>query len=230
MFRDVPIFMYHALGDAGVGGCTAVRLDVFERQMRFICDAGYNALPLETYAACLRDGRPVPRRSVVITFDDGFADNLPGFEILSRLKLPASVFVPVDSIGRPGYLTQSDLQRGLKMGIRIGSHTITHAYLPDLCLEEQEREIVQSRHVLREMFGVPVETFAYPVSGFDRRIMAMVREAGYICAVATNRGYDRGRDIFALRRIKMTDRDLGARLRLKLSGFYTALHRPKKPC
>jgi len=69
------------------------------------------------------------------------------------------------------------------------------------------------------MFSKNVELISYPIGGFSKEILNDVEEAGYLCACATNRGFSRQLDRFALRRIKITNRDLDFRLWAKLSGF-----------
>jgi hypothetical protein len=56
-----------------------------------------------------------------------------------------------------------------------------------------------------------------------------VKEAGFLCACTTNRGYSGNVDRFALRRIKITNRDKGFSLWIKLSGFYDMFKKVRKP-
>ena len=114
-------------------------------------------------------------------------------------------------------------------GIEIGSHTLTHSYLPDLNPAEQKKEIFSSQRKWEELFRKPIKTISYPLGGFNEQTLNLVEKAGYCCALSTNRGFDNSINLFSLRRIKITNRDLGIRLWAKLSGFYRVFKKPKNP-
>ena len=69
---NVPVLMYHHVTPAG--GMIAATPDVFEDQIARLARAGYQSLSADQFAACLA-GAPVPERSVLITFDDGYLNN-----------------------------------------------------------------------------------------------------------------------------------------------------------
>ncbi|MBU2265747.1 MAG: hypothetical protein KJ977_01780, partial [Candidatus Omnitrophica bacterium] len=107
--------------------------------------------------------------------------------------------------------------------------TITEAYLPGLKGRELSYEVGNSKIVLENLFSRNVETMSYTMGGYDQETLKEVEASGYLCACTTNRGLSKNLDRFALRRIKITNRDLGINLWAKLSGFYNALRKPKKP-
>mgnify|MGYP001576674128 CR=1 FL=1 len=75
--------------------------------------------------------------------------------------------------------------------------------------------------------GKKISLFSYPVGGYNAKVVDFVKKAGYTGACTTNRGrYRLNPDLFALRRIKMTeDSDNPVVMWLKLSGFYNLLRR-----
>lgn len=71
----------------------------FERQMQFVREY-FTVLPLSRVLDCIYHGTALPRRSLVITFDDGHLDNYTNaFPVLRRLGLPATIFLSTDYIG-----------------------------------------------------------------------------------------------------------------------------------
>lgn len=225
-----PILMYHSLDKDRVGTYAAVDPAVFYRQMQFIRDKNYQVMPLGEYCQRLRDKKPIPWNTIVLTFDDGYKDNLEGIRILKDLDLPATIFVIVNKIGKTGYLSKADINKFIdETKITIGSHGIDSAYLPETDNEKMRIEIEDSKRELEHMFFQEVKAFAYPIGGFDERALGDIKDSGYLCACATNRGFSRKLDRFALRRIKVTNRDLGIRLWAKLSGFYNVFRKPKNP-
>lgn len=225
----VPILMYHALDKARVNDYASVDPAVFAQQMKFIKDRGYKVIALSEYCRLLQNRQPIAHNLVVITFDDGMRDNREAFQTLKDLDFPATIFLIVDKVDTPGYLSQEDIALFLKHSrVTIGSHGLSHAYFPEIKSDALAHEIAGSKDALQKR-GVPVETMSYPAGGFDERVLREVKAAGYLCACTTNRGFSRDLNRFALRRIKITNRDKGISLSLKLSGFYDMFKRVRKP-
>ncbi len=221
-----PILMYHSL-DPERTDTPAVSEETFARHLRYLKEHDYRVVPVEELVAEIKKGH-IPRRTVAITFDDGYEDNLKAVRLLKEYDFPATIFVIVGRIGEEGYLSPEDLRQiETHTKVRIGSHTIHHYVLYEA--PDPELEIRGSKARLEEILGHEVRTISYPVGGFNREIMRLVKEAGYCCAFTTNRGYSRRIDIYALRRIKMKDSDKGLGLWFKLSGYYDLFRRIRSP-
>ena len=110
----------------------------------------YRVVDFEEIGAALREGRPLPRRSVAITIDDGYADNLEiAHPILRRHGFSATLFLISGKLGgvadwssresatdgRP-LLSKEQALRLRSEGHAIGAHTRTHRPLPTLAEEE----------------------------------------------------------------------------------------------
>ncbi|HQP10733.1 MAG TPA: polysaccharide deacetylase family protein [Candidatus Omnitrophota bacterium] len=228
----VPIVMYHQVTFTERPQPNWVSPENFEWQMAYMTDHGYRVIRLGELVEAIKSGKPLPRKTAVITFDDGYANNYTNaFPILKKYGFPATIFVAADKINTEGYLTWDQMKEMLASGIDIGSHTRTEAYLPDLMVERQRNEIQASKDVLEENLGVPVDYFAYPISGFSDEIKEMVKEAGYKAACATNRGHDRfNKDLFELKRVRFSDKDIRKDyLWIKLSGYYNLFRKLKNP-
>ena len=218
---EVPILMYHHVGDSEESNVN-VSLNAFERQMEFLKIHHQRVMSLEDYIGHRKLGQPVPWNTVVITFDDGYLDNFTNaFPVLKRMGLPATIFMITENIGKDGWLGAEDLKILELSGVTIGSHTLRHAFLPDLKKEEIIDELRKSRNQLEKIIGHPVFVFSYPGGGVTREAKALVAQEGYQGAVTTNYGSER-RDVYALRRIKIGEHDGNLfRFWAKLSGLYT---------
>ncbi len=228
----VPIMTYHHVNNVDPKRQDTVSPERFDWHMAYLEKHHFNVLPLSTLVQIINQGKPLPRKSVVITFDDGYADNYQyAFPILKKYGFPATIFVITDVVNTDGYLTTAQMKEMSAYGIDIGSHTRGHPYLPELSSEDQKNEIHESKSRLEKELGVPVKYFAYPSGGFTEQIKRFVREAGYAGACTTNRGSDRwNRDVFELKRIRFSDQDDRIDyLWMKLSGFYNLFRAPKRP-
>jgi peptidoglycan/xylan/chitin deacetylase (PgdA/CDA1 family) len=205
----------------------------FERQMQYLARGRYQVLSLQQMVEAV-DGRVRrPGRGVVITFDDGYADNYTlAWPVLKRYGFPATIFVTVADLGRPGFLTWEQVQEMAASGrIEIGSHTMHHSYLPLVKPERLAEELIEPKRLLEARLGRPAQFISYPVGGFTRETLRIVSQAGYAAGCTTNRAFARnGVDRFALRRVKMTERDAHlVSFFCKVSGYYDLFRSLKQP-
>jgi peptidoglycan/xylan/chitin deacetylase (PgdA/CDA1 family) len=198
--RDTLALTYHAVSPSWSAGLS-VRPDRFEAQMRDLLRLGYRG---STVSAAARDaGRG---RTLVVTFDDSYRSVFRyAFPVLSRLGIPATVFVPTAYVGAeaprawPGmerWLGGSDEEELVPMnwdelaelagaGWEIGSHTVTHAMLTRLDDVALERELRVSRAACEERLGGPCSSLAYPYGDENDRVVRAVAAAGYEVACTT---------------------------------------------
>jgi len=91
------IIMYHGLVEgtpSGLENHSRLHLDVegFRKSARLFAK-NYNVIPLQELADLIREEKPIPANTVVLTFDDGYASNYHlGLPILEEFGLHATVF------------------------------------------------------------------------------------------------------------------------------------------
>jgi len=227
----LPVIMYHNVAENPQGRNDTVGPENFRKQIAYIKRQGYKVLPLSELAELIRAGKKLPRRAVVLTFDDGYENNFSqAFPILKASGFPATFFVSSERVGKPGYMNWEQLYVLRDTGLDIQSHGMSEDYLPNVPADRQRYEIFESKRVLAERLNKPIDYYAYSIGGFNESIREMVIAAGYKGAVATNRGLHRRPDAYEIRRIKFSDRDNSdAILGWKLSGYYNAFRRVKSP-
>ncbi len=219
-----PILMYHHIDERAEEWKLSVSPESFRRQMEFLKAHQYKVLALEDYVGYLKSGKKPPKKSVVLTFDDGYDNNfINAFPVLKKMGFAATIFIQGDGINREGYMTDEDISILLDNGISIGSHTMHHGWLPELSGDLLALEIIDSKEFLESYFNTKITLFSYPGGGFDEKSRAMVIDAGYEAATATHPGpkYD-DNDVYALKRIRISrTADNLFVFWLKISGFYT---------
>jgi len=218
---EVPILMYHHVGNPVDGPGLSVSVETFENQMEFLKVHRYNVMSLPYLIELLKTGKAVPSKTVVITFDDGNLDNFKyAFPVLKKMKFPATIFMITGNINKEGWLSEEDLKILRESNIAIGSHTTSHAFLPNLKMEEAVPELRESKKKLEKTLFYPVTLFSYPAGGVTKEIKSLVEREGYAGAVTTNYGPGR-HDPYALHRIKITEgRGSLFGFWVKVSGLY----------
>ena len=228
---QLPILGYHRVGPFRSDHVPTVSAESFERQLAFLSRRRYQVLSLEEVADQLDRGQRLPRRSVVITFDDGYEEtHTVAWPLLKRFGFPAAVFLATAEVGLKGFASWPQIAEMARDGMTIGSHTTHHSYLPVVPRDRLQLELVESKRVIEERIGCPIHFLSYPVGGFTAEVQHIARQAGYRAACTTNRLSSAGAsDRFALRRIKVTERDGHLLLfRAKVSGYYDLFRQLKR--
>jgi peptidoglycan/xylan/chitin deacetylase (PgdA/CDA1 family) len=172
----------------------------FAAQMAYLRLGGYNVISLEQLHRGLFEGAPLPPRSVVLTFDDGYENfREHAWPVLRRHGFPATVFMVTNQLGRnAGWLTPdftpaplmspATVRELAAQGVSFGSHTLNHARLSELDAAQQRREIFDSKAALEDVLGQPVADFCYPYGLYNERARDLVAEAGYRTGLTCIRG------------------------------------------
>jgi peptidoglycan/xylan/chitin deacetylase (PgdA/CDA1 family) len=205
--RTLRVLMYHKINDVPENSVT-VPTGLFDEQMAQLGELGYRPVSLDDVLAHYVDRAPLPPKAVLITFDDGYRDNLENaVPVLQRYGYPAVIFVPIGYLDGSQPLphdehlaTHGVLNRTLDWaqlaelegrGVRIESHGIGHKPLADLEVDEAAREVVLSKLRLEERLGRPVRAFAY-VKGSEAHYrpvhLSLLRQAGYDLAFTSISG------------------------------------------
>ncbi len=210
----VPILVYHSVaphdpGETETQRAYRVSPERFEAQMEILRDAGIAVVPLARLVAALLDGEPLPPRSVVLTFDDGWVNQYRhAFPVLVRHGYPATFFVFTNPIGRDTrFMDWGQLRELTEAGMTVGSHSRTHPYLGRIAdPAELRREVAGSRTLLEERLGVEVRFFAYPFGEWSPALEASVRDGGYLAARGFPGGVWNGpQHRWSLRAVAVTD-------------------------
>lgn len=221
------MLMYHAVtpGKIRPNWPWAVSMQQFCDQLDFLAAGGY-ATP--TMGELVAEPKKWTGRTAVITFDDGYVDNLTACEELQKRGMRATWFIVTGSIGelpkwpadgRPAgrLLNATELREMQACGMEIGSHTVNHVRLTETdgaCLAQ---ELSDSKATLEDLLGIPVSSFAYPYGAWDARCADAVKQAGYSAACITRTGWAlRDSNPYLLRRLTIFNTDTASTLARKL--------------
>ena len=212
----VPVFMYHHV-NPNAGDLVTVTPEVFEGQMRCLRDRGYRSLTPDELSEYLRGGT-VPKKSVAVTFDDGWLDNyLFAFPVLKKYGVRATIFLVPDRVDRaspggreagssvPNHRESKELVRAGTPGkvvlnwdhvremagsglVEFFSHTMTHARCDTLPADDLLGELRGSREAIEEKTGRPCRYLCWPYGRTSLAAVETAKQAGYQAAFTTKHG------------------------------------------
>ncbi len=206
----VPILYYHYIrinpnprDRVGFGLSTPPA--AFRAQMQYLAGHGFHVLSLHQAVLAIQNHSGLPSRSVVLTFDDGYADFFSAaVPILQSHGFTATSFVITGRMGWGGYLTPSQIVAADGMGFTIGAHTVDHVALAAQVPARASWEIKQSKLTLETLLGHPVRDFAYPYGSFNLYDMAQAKSLGFETAVSTLSGtWHSTGQLFELSRVRI---------------------------
>ena len=172
--RQVPVLMYHEVGDDPWGIRELfVSPGSLRQQLEYLRDNGYEPIFFSDLTHLEDYDKPV-----LLTFDDGYSGNYTELlPLLQEFQMKATVFVITGMLEWPNYLTAAQVKELSDSGlVDIQSHTVTHPELTDLSREDQERELRQSRLDLARITGKLPYVLSYPTGLHNDTTLELCRE------------------------------------------------------
>jgi len=195
-YQTVPILTYHNFSETKQD-LMMVRKDSFEQQMNYLASNGYTVITLDDFFDFLEFRKQLPKKAVVITFDDGWQGVYTiALPILKKYGFSATLFVYTDLInGSKKTLSWSQLAELDREGVDIQGHTKTHRNLSKIKNEESlasyvrdvENEITASTRIIKEKLNKDVKYLAYPYGDTNNLIVAFLKKKGYRGAFTVKR-------------------------------------------
>ena len=230
-YLTIPILCYHRFGSKP--SQLAVTPAAFEAQMDYLARNGYHVIPLSRLIGFLERGEPVPRKSVVLTIDDGYRSTYEvAFPILRKHGFPATVFLYGDFVGAPDALTWPQMKEMEGSGlVSIQPHSKTHANLTlrlpgetDSKYRERLRsEIDMPIRLIQDRLAVPSVAYAFPYGDVNETVVDLLKRQNVRVGVTVTPG---GNPSFAypfmLRRSMVFGGDGIDAFRAKLATFTQA--------
>jgi peptidoglycan/xylan/chitin deacetylase (PgdA/CDA1 family) len=224
----VRVLMYHDI-ERDPSHAFSVSIESFEEQMKYLKDS-YKLVSVKDAQSFINGSSHLKENAIAITFDDGLRNVFAnGYPVLTRLKIPATVFLISNfvesgedvSTGRE-YLRLADIREMREEIITYGSHTRNHKMLSKLTEEQIKENIEGSKIDLEQLLGHEIPYFAYPYGlkrHFDQRAINIARDSGYKCAFSAINGVNfQGCDLYTLRRSKVERDDSFATFKGILAG------------
>lgn len=188
---------------------TSVSPETFKQHMDYI-KANFNVLPLQEAIEKIKTNKPLPAKSLVITFDDGYKNILENAHpILKEYKFPYTIFINPDRIGvEPAQLNWDQVRRMEKDGVLFANHTVGHLHLLDKKPNEPEnqwlqrvwKKVEEAQETLEQKVSYAPKYLAYPFGEYNKALAKKVLEEGYIGFAQHSGGMSAYSDFAALPR------------------------------
>lgn len=236
--RSIPVLCYHRVVATPPTGSRAniyVTRDVFERQLGQLARRGFTTI---TFSDLLDSGK-LPKRPIILTFDDGYRDNhehlLPLLEAhaqravifaLGDRRIRSNVWDSAAGEPEAALMSDAELRACHASGLlEIGAHGLTHRPLPELSDKALDEELHGSKAALENVLGTPVRAFAYPFGAWGERERRAVKRAGYGFGIATDKGRPLAVDRYAIARRLIFPSTNGFGFWKKSSSWYPGYRR-----
>lgn len=193
--KKANVLMYHSIGDNSV--FFTVNARNFEEQMFYLYNEHYHVISLAEFCNDLIK-KDIKAKTVVLTFDDGYADNFENaFPILKKYNFPATIFLVTSLVGERSqvrgvdfdYLNWGQIKEMHKSGlIDFEPHTVNHRKLSLLDKQEQTKEIRKSREIIETRLDKRCHFFSYPYGLYNEDTLSILRDGGFTLSFSVEKG------------------------------------------
>ncbi|MCY6959384.1 polysaccharide deacetylase family protein [Clostridium brassicae] len=200
---NIPVLMYHSIR-LKKDNPLMVSPKKLDEQMKYLKDNGYYTLSLDELYDYFSKGKAIPKKCVVLTFDDGYVDNYTNlYPILKKYRFKGTIFVITGTIdNEKPFLTSSQLKELDSTCLDIQSHTVAHENLPKLSYRNQVKTLKNSKNFLEKKLNKKVRYLAYPYGKFNKSTIKAAEEAGYLMAfTTTGKWSNKSNNLFRLNRV-----------------------------
>jgi len=219
----VPVLMYHYIVRAGLNyepnNNSMINLEAFEAGIDYLHEQGYYTATLEELERYVDGELALPERTVVLTFDDGYENNIIyAYPILKKYGFKASLFVVGQNIqeetgqfdpAQKSFLSRQQMEETQDV-FEYHSHSYNLHYKKVLhCGNEygagmNEKLLVDDIAKMKEA-GIDTPYFAYPYGDFRQQMVYYLRQSGYRMAFTVRQGFVRpGDNPMQLNRLTVT--------------------------
>lgn len=201
---NVPILMYHTSSEHSPGFYKElyVKPSEFEKQIKYLSEAGYTFCTFDDYCNLNKIEKPV-----FITFDDGYYENYSEiFPILKKYNAKITLFITVSAIDKNNRLTESIIKEMSGSGlVKFESHTVSHIKLTEISNDEQLiNELELSKERIEEITEKPIVALSYPNGCYNEIVKEKARQYYSFCVISLGGTHNKRDDLLSITRIPIS--------------------------
>ncbi|MGD0035692.1 MAG: polysaccharide deacetylase family protein [Bacteroidota bacterium] len=236
--HELPVLMYHRVVERKLASAEYdihITQQNMEKQLLFLKHRGFETIGFEDLLH-----RQLPKKPIILTFDDGYEDNYYYlFPLLKKYQMKAVIYIIGDrqlrnnawdiqeGLQEAKLLTPNQIMEMLKSGLlEFGAHSMSHPDLTKLSPNEIHKEIGGSKNALETFLSKPVVSFAYPYGSVSEEIKSITAQEGFTFGIAVESGPIHFRnDLMEIHRIYIPSWTSIFNYRIKTCGFYLRYQR-----
>lgn len=189
---------YHIINRT-ISNKIAIAEEAFEQQLAYLHECGYTTLSLAQAIADIDGIQQAPPRSLLLTFDDGYADNAHvALPLLQAYDMRATLFIITGYIGQSNrwntracydvqHMTWNEVRHWHESGGDLGGHSHLHHCMTRLNSDELQETVLLNKRLIEQETGITPRAFAYPYGRFNQAVIDVIRRH-YELAFATDGG------------------------------------------
>ena len=207
---QIPILCYHQIRDWRGSDSKGAKdyiipVATFREEMQMLADSGYHTILPDQLYAYLTTGASLPKKPVMLTFDDGDLDQYEtALPILEKHGFKGAFFIMTVAIGRHGkqpYMDKDQIKALSDKGHTIGAHTWDHHNVKKYQGDDWKIQVEEPKAKLEAIIGKPVTYFAYPFGLWSPQVLPEIKKRGYTAAFTLADKRDDNMPLYTIRRI-----------------------------
>lgn len=191
--KKIPILMFHKVGyseNRDYDDANYILKHSLESKMLYLSANGYKTITMSQLYDNWTKGTELPEKSVLLTFDDGYASHFTYVkDVLDRFNAKGTFYIVQDRLFMGIENRNLDGVKILhKAGQEIGVHTYSHPDFTKMTYEEIYKEVATCKIFLEDNLGIKITTFSYPFGNYNPAAIQVLKDLGFKTAVTTKRG------------------------------------------
>lgn len=236
--EGLKVLMYHRIvddKDLADKSRLCVHTGVFRNHLAMLTKLGFTPVTFRDIKLFMDGEIRLPKKPVVITFDDGYLDTYnKARPLLIEFGMRAVIFVlgdrnlidnvwdkPNSNVPVAPLMRDYHIKELHEKGFEIGAHSVNHSDLRKKTWKEVYSEVKKSKLILESILGSPVLSFAYPYGSVNSKVKQITKECGFYFACSVYSGPATfGKDLFEIRRLTITNSATAGNFFLRLKTPY----------
>ncbi|QAA30970.1 polysaccharide deacetylase family protein [Clostridium manihotivorum] len=177
--NGIPVLCYHEINN-NKGSDLSLDTTTFAAEMKYLKDNGYFTLTMDELYSYMKEGKEIPEKSVVLTFDNGYSSTYTNvFPVLKDLNFKATIFVLSDSINTDNYLSTAQIKELSNNGLDVAVHIGDNSNISKLSLDKQLSTLKQSKQSLEGIINKGINFVSYGYSNPTENTKKATEQAGF---------------------------------------------------
>lgn len=188
--QALVVLQYHHISES-TPKATSTPPALFEQHLDYLVENDFDVISMAKLAELVREGEPLPDKTAVISFDDGYSSVFhEAWPRLRKRNLPFTVFINTEphNQANPSFMSWEQMREMAEEGVIFANHSVSHPHLIRRSESESKtdwlkrikKEISQAERTIEEELNQSHRLFAYPFGEYNKDVQKLLEEAGFL--------------------------------------------------